>query len=191
MVSHWKTQIFYTDEQLKLFWGWKEIPQCERCETAICLAHEKRAWRRADYTPLLKAEDTGSESALWVSRRRCKMQFRAVFKPALKAASIISFNTREVTSFLRGGWVLQSFRPLPGKRTEDKSPALTHPVVTAGPATRGLGPLQNLHGCGQESYQARRPARRWYFKSLHLQEIRANDVSRLLLPLKNLWISRS
>lgn len=33
LKAHWKIQIFYTDEQLKLFWSWKEIPHCERCET--------------------------------------------------------------------------------------------------------------------------------------------------------------
>lgn len=49
-----------------------------------------------------------------LARRRYKMQqhlqFKAVFKSEIKAASIISFNTREVTSFLRDGCTSPKFQ---------------------------------------------------------------------------------
>lgn len=42
---------------------------------------------------------------------------------------------------------------------------------------------------GQGSYWDPHQASWWYFRPLHTGN-RANDVSRLLLPLKNLWINR-
>lgn len=55
-----------------------------------------------------------NERALWASWRRCKMQqhlqFKTVFKSEIKAASIISFNTREVTNFLRDGCTSAKFQ---------------------------------------------------------------------------------
>lgn len=43
--------------------------------------------------------------------------------------------------------------------------------------------------CSQGSYWAPHQASWWYFRPLHTGNW-ANDVSRLLLPLKNLWINR-
>lgn len=68
--------------------------------------HQEVSWFTW-YMPFWQGENDGYERGLWASWRRCKMQqhlqFKTVFKLEIKAASTISFNTREVISFLRDG----------------------------------------------------------------------------------------
>lgn len=69
------------------------------------------------------------------------LQFKTVFKFKIEAASITSYNSREVTSFLSGGCTSAKLQMVPGECTEDQSSALTHPMVRGAPAMPGLGLL--------------------------------------------------
>ena len=68
---------------------------------------------------------------------------------------------------------------------------LTHPVVVGAPATLGLGMLLKLKAWLEDvlwlgKLLSSMPGKKMILQGLGIQEIRANDVLRLLLPLKNL-----
>lgn len=84
---------------------------------------------------------------------------------------------------------LQSFRPVSGKQSEDQNPVLTHPVAAGAPATPGLGLFLKLKAGLEDrlwlgKLLSSMSGKMTMLQSLHRQEGRANDVSRLLLPLK-------
>lgn len=144
--------------------------------------------------PFLQGENAGYERDLWASWKRYNMQqhlqFKTVFEFKIKAASIISYNTSEVSSFLRDGCTSAKLQTVPWERTEDQRSTLTRPVVAGALAMPGLGLLlKRKAGLDDMLWWGKLPSsvpgKMMIPQGLRMEEIRANDDSRPLLPLKN------